>query len=202
MNLNTLRRTAPWALAWVIAFVAPAVWAQSVDISGTTLDLGESKSRTLGVAGSGLNIVPTSTEGLYLLYPKVTPLATARKQGPSAMGSINFANGRLVRVTRNLGSFRSADGQKAIQNLIAAFARAPSQDKDEEENRPQSPEIHTDTRMSGDASSTRVYFSYPERVIQVSVFQPADMSVAATVNINEQYALSTDDQPTTAMPNR
>lgn len=193
MNLDTLKKTAPWALALVITLATPAALAQSVDIGGTTLNLGASRADALGVAGAQFNLAPTQVDGQYFLYPKVTPLSSGSQSAkPKAIGSIQIANGHLVRVTRNLGSFRSADGQAAIQNMITAFAQAPNQGRQ--------PAVHTDTSMSGDASTTRVYFSYPDRAIQVSVYQPADMSVAATVDITEQYALARSSVPTTSTP--
>ncbi|MDA3920892.1 MAG: hypothetical protein PF501_09480 [Salinisphaera sp.] len=194
MNLDRLKKSAPWALAIVIALATPTVWAQSVDIGGTTLTLGASRAQTLGVASAEFNVAPAHANGQYFLYPKVRPMNDGKTVAPHAVGSINIQNGELVRVTRNLGSFRSADGQAAIQNMIEAFAQAPSQGR--------RPAVHTDTNMTGDASTTRVYFSYPDRVIQVSVYQPADMSVAATVDITEQYALPTAGQPTTAQPDQ
>ena len=195
MNLDRLKKTAPWALALIITLATPAAFAQGVDIGGTTLNLGASRADTLGVAGAQFNLAPTQVDGQYFLYPKVTPLSKGSQgEKPKAIGSIQIAHGQLVRVTRNLGSFRSADGQAAIQNMIAAFAQAPNQGRQ--------PAVHTDTSMSGDASTTRVYFSYPYRAIQVSVYQPADMSVAATVDITEQYALARSSAPTTSTPDR
>jgi len=195
MNLDRLKKTAPWALAAAIALATPMAFAQSVDIGGTTLDLGASRADTLGVAGAQFNLAPTNVNGQYFLFPKVTPINPGQQdQQARALGSIQIDNGRLVRVTRNLGSFRSADGQAAMQNLIAAFSQAPSQGR--------RPAVHTDTNMTGDASTSRVYFSYPDRAIQVSVYQPADTSIAATVDVTEQYALSGTGAPTTSMPNR
>lgn len=194
MNLDRLKRTAPWVLALMIAVATPAAFAQNVDIGGTTLELGASRADALGVAGAQFNLAPTNVNGQYFLYPKVTPLNSGKQQShPKAVGSIQIANGQLVRVTRNLGSFRSKDGKAAIDNMIAAFAQAPSQGR--------RPAVHTDTNMTGNASTTRVYFSYPDRAIQVSVYQPADMSMAATVDITEQYALSSAAAPTMSVPN-
>lgn len=193
MNLDRLKKTAPWALALMIAVATPAAFAQNVDIGGTTLELGASRADALGVAGAQFNLSPTHANGQYFLYPKVTPLKSGDQSQPKPIGSIQIANGQLVRVTRNLGSFRSKDGKAAIQNMITAFAQAPSQGR--------RPAVHTDTNMTGNASTTRVYFSYPDRAIQVSVYQPADMSVAATVDITEQYALSAASTPTTSVPN-
>ncbi|MGN8160271.1 hypothetical protein ACS8YF_16545 [Salinisphaera sp. SWV1] len=192
MNPDRLKRTAPWALALMIAIATPPAFAashqESVDIGGTTLQLGVDKTRAMGEARSQFNVSPASQNGHYFLYPKAVPLGkNGQAQQPKAVGSITFAHGRLVRVTRNLGSFRSADGQAAVQNMIQAFSDAPSQGRH--------PAVHTDSSMSGDASTTRVYFSYPDRVIQVLVFQPADTSELATVDITEQYALSGNPPP-------
>ncbi|KEZ76494.1 hypothetical protein [Salinisphaera hydrothermalis] len=193
MNLDRLKKTAPWALALMIATATPAAFAEqqhheSVSIGSTTLQLGTNQTAALGEARSVFNVSPGSRNGEYFLYPKAVPLGkNGESKQPDAVGSITFANGRLVRVTRNLGSFRSADGQAAIQNMIQAFSDAPSQG--------QRPAVHTDSSMSGDASTTRVYFSYPDRVIQVLVFQPADTSELATVDITEQYALSGNPAP-------
>lgn len=191
MNLDRLKRTAPWALALAIALATPAAFAaqhtESVNIGGTMLQLGSDQTRAMGEARSQFNVSPSNQNGQYFLYPKAVPLQNGQSQQPNAVGSITFANGQLVRVTRNLGSFRSADGQAAIQNMIRAFSEAPSQGHQ--------PAVHTDSSMSGDASTTRVYFSYPDRVIQVLVFQPADTSELATVDITEQYALSGNPAP-------
>lgn len=192
MNLDRLKKTAPWALALTIAIATPAAFAaqhsESVNIGGTTLQLGANQTRAMGEARSQFNVAPANKDGQYFLYPKAVPLGqNGQSQQPNAVGSITFADGQLVRVTRNLGSFRSADGQAAIQNMIRAFSEAPSQGR--------RPAVHTDSSMSGDASTTRVYFSYPDRVIQVLVFQPADTSELATVDITEQYALSSNSTP-------
>ncbi|WP_423822862.1 hypothetical protein V5738_02665 [Salinisphaera sp. SPP-AMP-43] len=191
MSPDRLNRIASWLLALGLGSatvlmaspVSAESGAQGIAIGGTTLRLGEPRNQVLGEARSEFNVSPADQDGQYFLYPKVAPLGpNGRARQPDAVGSITVANGRLVRVTRNLGSFRSADGQAAIQNLIKAFAQAPNQGK--------KPAVHTDTSMSGNASTQRVYFSYPDRVIQVLVFQPADTAVQATVDITEQYALS------------
>lgn len=194
MNLDRLKKTAPWALALVIAAASPAAPAQSqqhaesVNIDGATLQLGADRTDTLGEARAQFNVSPASQNGEYFLYPKTRALnSNGESRRPNAVGSITFDNGRLVRVTHNLGSFRSADGQAAIQNMIKAFGQAPNQG--------QRPSVHTDNSMSGEASTTRVYFQYPDRVIQVLVFQPADSSIMATVDITEQYALSGSPRP-------
>lgn len=192
MNLDRLKKTAPWALALVIAMATPAAFAdqqrEGVDIGDTTLRLGADKADALGEAKAQFNVSPTHQNGEYFLYPKATPLGkNGESKQPNAVGSITFANGELVRVTRNLGSFRTQDGQTAVQNMIKAFAQAPNQG--------QRPAVHTDTSMSGQTSTRRVYFQYPDRVIQVLVFQPADSSVRATVDITEQYALSGTPKP-------
>lgn len=192
MNLDRLKKTAPWALALLIAVATPAAFAQSVDIGGTSLELGASRADTLGVADAKFKLAPTKTNGQYFLYPKATPGQSSKPSHGSAIGSIQITDGQLVRVTRNLGSFRSEDGKTAIQNMIAALSNAPSQGR--------RPAVHTDTNMMGNASTTRVYFSYPDRAIQVSVYQPADMSVAATVDITEQYALSPSENASMSVP--
>ena len=76
---------------------------------------------------------------------------------------------------------RSEDGEQAIENLIATFARAPNQGD--------TPAVHTDTGVSGDASTSRVYFSYPNRAIQIVLYRPNNRSGMATIDITEQYAL-------------
>lgn len=196
MNPDRLKKTAPWALAMtlglLIAIATPAAFAEQhnerVNIGGTTLQLGADRSRVMGEARARFNVTPSNQSGRYFLYPKAVPLSrNGQSRPPSAVGSLTFANGRLVRVTRNLGSFRSADGQAAIRNMIQAFSDAPGEGH--------SPAVHTDSSLSGDASTTRVYFSYPDRVIQVLVFQPADASELATVDISEQYALSGNPTP-------
>lgn len=192
MNLDRLKKSAPWALALMIAVATPAAFAQSVDIGGTSLKLGASRADTLGVAEAKFKLAPTNTNGQYFLYPKATPLKSGKQGQPNAIGSIQIRDGQLERVTRNLGSFRSEDGKKAIRNMIAAFSNAPSQGR--------RPAVHTDSNMTGNASTTRVYFSYPDRAIQVSVYQPADMSVKATVDITEQYALSPSDNASMSAP--
>lgn len=192
MNLDRLKRTAPWALAMMIAVATPTAFAQqhreSVDIGGTMLQLGINQTDAMGQLQSQFNVSPSNEHGQYFLYPKSVPLNdNGGSKQPNAVGSITFANGRLVRVTRELGSFRSRDGKQAIQNMIRAFSEAPSQGS--------RPAVHTDSSMSGDASTTRVYFQYPDRVIQVLVFQPADSSIQATVDITEQYALTGTPTP-------
>lgn len=189
MNLDRLKKTAPWALALMIAIATPAAFAKSVNIGGTTLELGDNQTHAMSKARSQFKL-KLQHNGQYFLYPKaVTQEGKGESQQFDAVGSITFDDGKLVRVSRNLGSFRSADGQAAIKNMISAFARAPSQGR--------RPAIHTDTSMSGDNSISRIYFSYPDRVIQVLVFQPADTSVQATVEITEQYALSDNGKAST-----
>lgn len=190
MNLDRLKKTAPWALALMIAVATPAALAQNASggphqimLGQTALTLGANQTDVLGQARSQYNVTPGSQNGEYFLYPKAVPLGQSAQQNrANAIGSLTFERGRLVRVTHSLGSFRSRDGQAAVENLIQAFSNAPNQGA--------TPAVHTDTRMSGDASTTRVYFQYPDRVIQIVVFQPADQSELATVDMSEQYALT------------
>ncbi|RJS93522.1 hypothetical protein [Salinisphaera sp. Q1T1-3] len=195
MNLDRLKKTAPWALALVIALATPSAFAEDVTIGNVSLTLGAPQTQAMGTARARFNVSPSQRDGQYFLYPKTAALgADGQSKTPDAVGSLTFAHGKLVRVTRSLGSFRSADGQAAIQNLIEAFSRA--------HNDGDAPSVHTDTQMSREASTTRVYFQYPDRVIQVLVFQPADQSQLATVDISEQHALAgSNTGPTRGMPN-
>ncbi|MES1924800.1 hypothetical protein [Salinisphaera sp. T31B1] len=187
MNLDRLRKSAPWALALTIALATQAALAQSVDIGGTSLELGASRADTLAVANAQFELAPTAVRDQYTIYPKRQPGSMDQGDYPTAIGTLTIQNDRLVRVTRNLGSFRSVEGEAAIENLIAAFADAP--------NAGRTPAVHTDSGLSGDASTSRVYFSYPDRAIQVVIYRPADQRDMATVDITEQYALSGSGQP-------
>lgn len=164
--------------------------AQTVEIGGTTLDLGASRADTLAVANAQFDLSPTRTNGQYNLYPKRAPGESRNAPYPPAIGSITVRNNRLTRVTHNLGSFRSPDADTAIENLIAAFSRAP--------NEGDTPSVHTDTALSGDASTSRVYFSYPDRAIQIVVYRPAMRDGMATIDITEQYALRDNSAPQAA----
>jgi len=182
MNLDKIKKTAPWALALMIAMTTQAAFAQSVDIGGTDLELGASRADTLAVTNAQFELAPTSVRDQYTLYPKRQVGDADNGRYTNAIGTITIQNDQLVRVTRNLGSFRNVQGEAAIENLIAAFANAP--------NAGRTPAVHTDTGLSGDASTSRVYFSYPDRAIQVVIYRPADSRDMATVDITEQYALS------------
>lgn len=175
-----------FVLAVGLLLAAPVAMAQQVSIGGTVLELGASRADTLATANARFDLSPTRVDGQYNIYPK-----RFRDPGdntyPPAIGTITIENNRLVRVTRNLGSFRSENAEKAIDNLITVFSRAP--------NRGDSPSIHTDTGLDGDASTSRVYFSYPDRAIQIVSYRPADRSGMATINITEQYALSGTGTP-------
>jgi hypothetical protein len=161
--------------------VAPFAAAQSVAIGGTTLDLGASRADTLSIANAHFNIVPAQVDGQYMLFPKKGPVIVGRDTYGKPVGTITIQNDQLTRISRNLGSFRSEDGEVAIERLISAFARAP--------NNGDTPAVRTDTGVSGDASTSRVYFSYPDRAIQIVLFRPTNRAGLATIDITEQYAL-------------
>ena len=160
---------------------APFATAQSVAIGGTTLDLGASRADTLAIANAHFNIVPAQVSGQYMLFPKQGPVIVGRDTYGKPVGTITLQNDRLARISRNLGSFRSEDGEAAIQGLISAFSRAP--------NNGRTPAVRTDTGVSGEASTSRVYFSYPDRAIQIVLFRPTNRAGLATIDITEQYAL-------------
>jgi len=187
MTFDKLKKTAPWALALMIAMATQAAFAQNVDIGGTNLELGASRADTLAVANAQFELAPTSVRDQYTLYPKRQVGDADNGRYNNAIGTLTIQNDELVRVTRNLGSFRSVEGEAAIENLIAAFANAP--------NAGRTPAVHTDSSLSGDASTSRVYFSYPDRAIQVVIYRPADTRDMATVDITEQYALRGNGQP-------
>lgn len=172
----------------LLLFASP-VFAQSVSIGGTVLELGSSRADTLATANARFDLSPTRVNGQYNIYPKQFR-GPDEKSYPPALGTITIQDGQLVRVTRNLGSFRSADAESAINNLITVFSRAPNQGD--------SPSIHTDQNLDGNASTSRVYFSYPDRAIQIVVFRPADRSDKATIDITEQYALPGTGKPAVA----
>ncbi|GAB3676687.1 hypothetical protein [Salinisphaera aquimarina] len=190
MNLDRLKKTAPWALALMIAMATQSAFAQTVDIGGTNLELGASRADTLAVANAQFDVAPTSVRNQYTIYPKREPGMANDGRYPKAIGTLTIQNDRLVRVTRNLGSFRSTDGEAAMENLIAAFANAP--------NAGDTPAVHTDSGLAGGASTSRVYFSYPDRAIQIVIYRPADSRDMATVDITEQYALRGSADPMTA----
>ena len=52
MNPDRLKKTAPWALALMIAIATPTAFAEqhheSVSIGGTTLQLGENRAAAMG----------------------------------------------------------------------------------------------------------------------------------------------------------
>ncbi len=166
--------------------VAPWAWAQSVAIGGTALKLGATRAATLAQARAYFRVSPASKGGQYTLYPSGLPSANAHIY-PPAIGALTFADNRLVRVTRYLGSFRCDDGKIAIENLISAFARAPKT------HHP--PRVYTHSGRSGNASTRQVYFSYADRLIQIIVYQPPGRSKQATVSITEQYTLSPSAKP-------
>lgn len=159
----------------------PLAAAQSVAIGGTTLDLGASRADTLAIANAHFNIVPARADGQYMIFPKQGPRIVGRDTYGKPVGTLTIQNDRLTRISRNLGSFRSEDGEAAIESLIAAFSRAP--------NNGDTPAVRTDTGVSGDASTSRVYFSYPDRAIQIVLFRPSNRAGLATIDITEQYAL-------------
>jgi len=165
-----------WAL-----LIAPLASAQNVSIGGTTLELGASRADTLAIANAHFNIVPAQADGQYMLFPKQGPVVVGRDTYGKPVGTLTIRDNRLTRVSRNLGSFRSEDGEQAIERLIAAFSRAP--------NGGDTPAVRTDTGVSGDASTSRVYFSYPDRAIQIVLFRPNNRAGLSTIDITEQYAL-------------
>ncbi|MBO9468621.1 hypothetical protein J7355_00775 [Endozoicomonas sp. G2_2] len=158
-----------------------AAAAQSVSIGGTTLDLGATRADTLAIANAHFNIVPAQVDGQYMLFPKRGPVIVGRDTYGKPLGTITIRDNQLTRISRNLGSFRSEDGEVAIERLISAFSRAP--------NDGDTPAVRTDAGQSGDASTSRVYFSYPDRAIQIVLFRPTNRSGLATIDITEQYAL-------------
>jgi hypothetical protein len=164
---------------------APWVGAQSVAIGGTSLQLGAPRAATLAKAKTYFRVLPAGGDQ-YTLYPNGLPSANANIY-PPAIGALNFANGRLARVTRYLGSFRCDAGKIAIDNLISAFAQAPKTHH--------LPQVHTERGQSGNASIRQVYFSYQDRAIQIVVYQPAERSQQATVSITEQYTLPQKTKP-------
>lgn len=171
------------AVIGVVALCAAsfAASAQTVSIGGTTLELGGSRADTLAIANAHFNMVPARASGQYMLFPKQGPRIVGRDTYGKPLGTITIQNDRLARISRNLGSFRSEDGEAAIENLIAAFSRAP--------NNGDTPAVRTDTGSSDDASTSRVYFSYPDRAIQIVLFRPSNRTGLATIDITEQYAL-------------
>lgn len=178
-------------VALMMIAAAPMAWAQTVDIGGTALDLGMPRADALAIANARFELSPSRIRGQYTVYPKRAP---GQSSGPlqPALGSLTVRGDRLVRVTRNLGSFRSREGEAAIDNLIMALAQAPGDGN--------APSVHTDSALSGGASTSRVYFSYPDRAIQIVIYRPADLSGIATIDITEQYALPEGDLPPTALP--
>lgn len=183
MNTKTRMQWSHAALGLAVLCLAPLAMAQqSVPIGGTTLDLGASRAATLAVANAHFDIVPAQADGQYMLFPKRGPRVVGRDTYGKPVGTITVRNDQLVRVSRNIGSFRSEDGEAAIEGLIAAFARAPRGGG--------MPSVHTDTGASGVASTSRVYFSYPDRAIQIVVFRSPNRSGLATIDITEQYALN------------
>lgn len=180
------------AAALALIGAAPLAVAQSVDIGGTSLELGSSRADTLAVANAQFELSPTSVRDQYTLYPKRAPGAASDEPYPKAIGTITIGNDQLERVTRNLGSFRTPNAEQAIDNMIAAFAKAP--------NSGDRPAVHTDAGLAGDASTSRVYFSYPDRAIQIVVYRPADRAGQATVDITEQYALRGGEAPMATTP--
>lgn len=169
------------ALGLLALCSAPLAAAQSVAIGGTTLDLGASRADTLAVANAHFNIVPARASGQYMLFPKQGPVIVGRDTYGKPVGIITVQDNKLARISRNLGSFRSEDGEAAIDRLIGAFSRAP--------NAGNTPAVRTDTGVSGEASTSRVYFSYPDRAIQIVLFRPRNRAGLATIDITEQYAL-------------
>lgn len=181
MNLDRLKKTAPWTLALLIAMATQAAFAQTVDIGGTDLELGASRADTLAIANAQFDLSPTSVRDQYTIYPKRQLGDSDSSRYDSAIGTLTIQNDQLVRVTRNLGSFRNVEGTAAIDNLISAFASAP--------NAGRTPAVHTDKSLAANSSTSRVYFSYPDRAIQVVIYRPSDTRDMATVDITEQYAL-------------
>ncbi|ROO23743.1 hypothetical protein [Salinisphaera orenii] len=183
---NTLR-IGTALIGLTLASMAATAAAQTVEIGGTTLDLGESRADTLAIANAQFDVSPTGTSGHYNLYPK--PRAGDSRDTPRgpAIGSLTLEDDRLVRVTHNLGSFRSQDAEAAIENLIAAFDRAPASGE--------RPSVHTDRAGSGQGGTSRVYFSYPDRVIQIVIYRPDFEGGMATIDITEQYALRGGSRP-------
>ncbi|WP_353222635.1 hypothetical protein [Salinisphaera sp. C84B14] len=169
------------ALGLLALCIAPLASAQTVSIGGTSLELGASRADTLAIANAHFNTVPAQADGQYMLFPKQGPVIVGRDTYGKPVGTLTIRDDRLTRVSRNLGSFRSEDGEQAIENLIATFARAPNQGD--------TPAVRTDTGVSGDASTSRVYFSYPDRAIQIVLYRPNNRSGLATIDITEQYAL-------------
>ncbi len=165
-------------LALILALSAPLALAQTVQFGGTHLELGSPRSDTLALANARFELVPSSRRGQYMVYPRQA-LGEAGLGVP--LGSITFDNDQLVRISRNLGSFQSEAGVAAIESLISAFASAPRGGE--------MPSVRTDADLDRQASTSRVYFSYPDRAIQVVIFRPPDLSQAATVHITEQFAL-------------
>ena len=175
-------------------------WAQSdnvVDLDGVTLELGASRADTMDALRPRLRVLPSRTEGYYNLYRN----SSGSENGPInslSIGAIMIHDDRLVSVTRNLGSFQSMDGIAAMDNFIAAVSEAskklsdgPVYLKPSKHSLPHLPELmaHTDSQQVGNASSSRVYFTFPDRIIQLAVYQPADPNARATVAISEQYSL-------------
>ncbi len=164
--------------ALTLALSAPLALAQTVQFGGTDLELGSPRADALALTNARFELVPSQARGEYTVYPR------QERDDDSLgvpLGSITFDNDQLVRISRNLGTFQSDAGVAAIENLISAFANAPKGGA--------SPSIHTDSGLDRQASTSRVYFSYPDRAIQVVIYRPPDLSKAATVHVTEQYAL-------------
>lgn len=175
--------------ALALVFCAPLALAQEVRFGGAIFELGSARSDTLALANARFELVPSQRRGQYIVYPRRIP---GVKGLGVPLGSITFDDDRLVRISRNLGSFQSEAGVATIENLIGAFANAPRTPDG-------APVIRTGSDLDHQASTSRVYFSYPDRAIQIVVYRPADLSVPATVHITEQYALS-GSGPSVPMP--
>jgi len=174
---------------------------QPVDIGGVTLRLGDSRADTMDAAEQRLLVLPSRTSGYYNLYRKQSNQFDDGVQS-IAIGALWFRDNRLISVTRNLGAFQSLDGRIAIDNLIAAFrqaseqaaTRAQDQDDDEQDRPPSLPALTatTDETVNSNFSISRLYFTFPDRVIQIAVFEPVSTSQQASIDISEHYGLRED----------
>lgn len=150
-----LRILAGAALA--LALAAPMAAAQTVALGGADLELGAPQTDVVAVIEERFVIVPSQLEGSYILYRQ---RASGAAEGVP-LGTVTFAQGRLVAIKRYLGSLVGPEAAAAVRALLSSVAAGTDPGG----------EIQVVSDATADAVTTRLLLQLADRQITATIYK-------------------------------
>lgn len=165
-------------LSLVLFATAAAAAAPVVAIGETQLQLGTSQQEVLRQLQPQFALRTNQAGTSYNIYDR----GENGKSSGASLARIDFTNDKLQRVTRNVGTLQGLEASLAMTRFIEAFGTA--------HDKATPITVQTDVDDSSPtATTTRVYFRLPQKIVQLAVYQPKKRGAPVTVDITEQYDL-------------